>query len=118
MSSTDVTLSIETRQKEAIKSIANANIPKSMADRETVLADTLSFLENFKRLSTVQVKQLTLMRQLNQNKDMRLVPLHKIPDADALADVMDSHYHTAEVVVLMDREPLPYEKPAVVPTID
>jgi len=96
----------EQRRRESIRAIANANIPKNLADRERVLQETLAFLDKFQGLSTKQVKELTLLRQKNGNVDPELVDFTKVGTAEALADAMDAHYHAGGQLVLLKGEAL------------
>ena len=69
--------------------IVNANIPKQAPDREKLVADTLAFVNRFAELRAVEVKNLTILRQSNGNRDLRTVPFSQVASPDSLADDLE-----------------------------
>ena len=69
--------------------IVNANIPKQAPDREKLVADTLAFVNRFAELRAVEVKNLTILRQSNDNRDLRTVPFSQVASPDSLADDLE-----------------------------
>ena len=99
-------VSSHTNRATAMRQIVAANIVKDCTDREKVIDDTLLFLENFEKLSSKQVKELTLMRQANDNKDLELVSIFTVKTPEALADNMEAHYYVSNYIVLKKGEKL------------
>ncbi len=95
---------LKARRKENLRAIVNANIAKNTPDREKVVADTVVFVDQFKGLSTTQVKELSRLRQRNGNVDPELVDFVSFRSADALAAALDKHYSAGDRVALMKGE--------------
>jgi len=95
---------LEVRRKESLRAIVNANIAKNTPDRDKVVTDTVTFVDQFKGLSTTQVKDLSQLRQRNGNVDPDLVDFVSFRSADALAAALDRHYSAGDRVVLMKGE--------------
>lgn len=66
--------------------VVNANIPKKVANREQLVAETLAFVGRFPTLTATEVKAVTLLRQENGNRDPRVVHVNEIASPDELAD--------------------------------
>ena len=66
--------------------VVNANIPKKAANRDQVVADTLAFVARFPLLTVTEVKAVTLLRQENGNRDLRVIYAHEIASPEDLAD--------------------------------
>jgi hypothetical protein len=66
--------------------VVNANIPKKAATRDQLLADTLAFITRFPLLTVMEVKAVTLLRQENGNRDLRVIHAHEIASPEDLAD--------------------------------
>jgi len=75
------------KAQEGLKAqVVNANIPKKASNRDLLVADTLAFVARFPRLTAMEVKVVTLLRQENGNRDPRVVHAHEIASPDELAD--------------------------------
>lgn len=75
------------KAQETLKAqVVNANIPKKVANREQLVADTLAFAARFPMLTVTEVKAVTLLRQENGNRDLRVVHTHEIVSPEDLAD--------------------------------
>lgn len=99
-------VSAQTNRDTAIRQIVAANILKSSQNREQIIEETIAFLANFEKLSSVQVKELTQMRQANDNKDLELVSIFSVRTPEALADNMEAHYCVSNYIVLKKGEKL------------
>lgn len=66
--------------------VINANIPKKAADRDQLLTDTLAFIARYPLLTVTEVKAVTLLRQENGNRDLRVLHAHEIATPDELAE--------------------------------
>lgn len=73
--------------KERLKAqIINANIPQLAPQRQQLVAETLAFVNRFPKLTIMEVKAVTLLRQENGNRDPRVVSTYEITTPDALGD--------------------------------
>lgn len=86
--------------------IVKANIPRATPDRDKLVMDTLAFLGLFQKLSPVEVKQLTLLRQENGNRDPLVVPFSKVTTPDDLASNLENHLSVNGHFVLKHGEQL------------
>lgn len=77
--------------------IVNANIPQQAPDREKLVADTLAFVNRFPELEPSEVKQVTVLRQSNGNRDLRTVPFSKIVSPESLADDLECAQKLADL---------------------